>query len=764
MFMDSVHGYIKIPKCFVDHLIDTEMFQRLRNIDQTGMRVLYPNAKHDRFGHSLGVYHLGYKAVDALLDNISNEKEYQGFWNISSDGRAVVFWAKNKLLFLIACLLHDIGHTPFSHALEHIIAENSREGTETLEEQLRAEIMRVEGSSEIIEPGEIDASDHELIGALYILQHFKGAIESIYADLIENGYPYVESDDFLFAEHCNNKVTIDALDIDNDMAFIVRMIIRLKYKSFQPDKQIKNCFIELLNSKNFDVDKLDYVIRDTKMSGISNISIDADRLLNSICMIVKTRYKSKKFDSVEYNDVVATKIANSNKNNTITIKGRYRGVFKIKTGSEIHIFKDSTFESLLPKQGSNEKIKYNNNTTCNALFSSKSSVTVNGRVLDPQNPEAPIELEKNYYEPFAFSIRNAKLLSDEFYFDAVGDEHEYIELTVNGKCDMSITGDFFTDAPVRFFGVELSGDLSEYVISKNYIDERVPDENCFNEFSIGFKKQAINVIANVMEARDYLNLWVFAHHKVVYYANFLIPILTNNVIKPMIKDNQFPSWGLNYKNIELLDDAYVWTAIKSIYKDKNDELPEVLLHLCEDLFSRKYMRSLYKSLAEFDLLFERISSDERMDMKTFLNNSLSDTSPCYVFREAQRIGYLNESIVKSIKGSANNRLEHITEIVYVDADYKYRILNTDETFIDLKGSIATLGEIPLLANKSCIDSDITYYFYLYYRTDTNYTTAEEAILLKETIRDYLIKEMKAQHEKKEDLLQETETLGISTQA
>ena len=67
IFMDSVHGYINIPKCFVDNIINTELFQRLRNIEQTGMRVLYPDAKHDRFGHSLGVFHLGSKAVDALL-------------------------------------------------------------------------------------------------------------------------------------------------------------------------------------------------------------------------------------------------------------------------------------------------------------------------------------------------------------------------------------------------------------------------------------------------------------------------------------------------------------------------------------------------------------------------------------------------------------------------------------------------------------------------------------------------------------------------
>ncbi len=107
VFMDSIHGYINVPKCFVDNLIDTEHFQRLRNIDQTGMRILYPNAKHDRFSHSLGVFHLGQKAVNALLENFFQDK----YWKIDendTDNQTTLYWAKNKILFLIACLLHDI--------------------------------------------------------------------------------------------------------------------------------------------------------------------------------------------------------------------------------------------------------------------------------------------------------------------------------------------------------------------------------------------------------------------------------------------------------------------------------------------------------------------------------------------------------------------------------------------------------------------------------------------------------------------------------
>lgn len=118
-FMDVVHGYINIPKLFVENIIDTKEFQRLHFVDQTGMRPVYPGAKHTRFIHSLGVYHLGLQAVDALLDNFKENVH----WNIRSDNSLYVFWAKNKVLFLLACLLHDVGHAPYSHSMEKFFVE-----------------------------------------------------------------------------------------------------------------------------------------------------------------------------------------------------------------------------------------------------------------------------------------------------------------------------------------------------------------------------------------------------------------------------------------------------------------------------------------------------------------------------------------------------------------------------------------------------------------------------------------------------------------
>jgi len=113
---DPVYGFISIPSELVFDLIQHPYFQRLRNIKQLGMtHLVYPGALHTRFHHALGAMHLMGLAIETLRSkgsNITKEEE-----------EAVT----------IAILLHDIGHGPFSHALEHTIAEGiSHEHISTL--------------------------------------------------------------------------------------------------------------------------------------------------------------------------------------------------------------------------------------------------------------------------------------------------------------------------------------------------------------------------------------------------------------------------------------------------------------------------------------------------------------------------------------------------------------------------------------------------------------------------------------------------------
>lgn len=104
---DPIYGFITIPNPLLYDLIQHPYFQRLRRISQMGLSYLvYPGAHHTRFHHALGCMHMMQKAIEVL-----KFKEVQ----ISKE-------EENALL--IAILLHDIGHGPFSHAMEHSIVED----------------------------------------------------------------------------------------------------------------------------------------------------------------------------------------------------------------------------------------------------------------------------------------------------------------------------------------------------------------------------------------------------------------------------------------------------------------------------------------------------------------------------------------------------------------------------------------------------------------------------------------------------------------
>ena len=72
--LDSVHGYILIPDRYFKYIIDTEYFQRLRRIEQTSTRSIFPSARHDRFIHSLGVYHIGNMIATQLRESLKECK------------------------------------------------------------------------------------------------------------------------------------------------------------------------------------------------------------------------------------------------------------------------------------------------------------------------------------------------------------------------------------------------------------------------------------------------------------------------------------------------------------------------------------------------------------------------------------------------------------------------------------------------------------------------------------------------------------------
>ncbi len=104
---DPVHGFIIIPTPFIFDLLEHPYMQRLRRIKQLGLTSLvYPGATHTRFQHALGAVHL----MGLAIENIRQK----GTEITEEEAEAVT----------VAILLHDIGHGPFSHALEESMIAN----------------------------------------------------------------------------------------------------------------------------------------------------------------------------------------------------------------------------------------------------------------------------------------------------------------------------------------------------------------------------------------------------------------------------------------------------------------------------------------------------------------------------------------------------------------------------------------------------------------------------------------------------------------
>lgn len=178
---DPVYGFINIPSALIFDLVSHPYFQRLRYIKQLGMtHLVYPGALHTRFHHALGAMHLMSLALDVLK------------------GKGHVVTPEEEEAATIAILLHDIGHGPFSHALEHSL---------------------------------VNGIQHEDISMLImekLNQHFDGRLT-----------PAIE----IFRGNCSKK------------------------------------FLHQLISSQLDLDRMDYLNRDSFFTGVSEGVISFDRII-----------------------------------------------------------------------------------------------------------------------------------------------------------------------------------------------------------------------------------------------------------------------------------------------------------------------------------------------------------------------------------------------------------------------------------------------------------------------------------------------------
>jgi HD superfamily phosphohydrolase len=230
---DQVLGYVRLSEAEI-RVVDTPHFQRLRDVRQLTCHHVYPSALHTRFDHSLGTMELTGKAIEHINKN-------------SKTGMVPDFFISDELrgATAIAALLHDVGQPPFSHL-----------GEAAMDVLAIRDAVLYELEKAGIEDGELfravpeQKSVHELTSCVIFLRHYLGA----------------------------------AVDADKaTAAFIIRCILGLKYRSDVPERNAKNLLISLINSRYFDMDKLDYIMRDSFHTGISAPPVDLTRLFENIC-------------------------------------------------------------------------------------------------------------------------------------------------------------------------------------------------------------------------------------------------------------------------------------------------------------------------------------------------------------------------------------------------------------------------------------------------------------------------------------------------
>ena len=225
---DPVHGEIPISQ-LEQRLIDTPSFQRLRNLKQLGLASLvYPNATHTRFAHSLGVFRIMSRVIDLLVG--------KGHFD-----------AGDKRKMRIAALLHDIGHYPYSHLMEFIDRD----------EKYRPNLLVKKGAATSSPTKRPRYPKHEKIGQLIITKR-----SDITAILQE--------------------VTIDPAEIASIIS-----------------GEHPNAAYNRLMHSSLDMDRMDYLVRDSMGTGVPYGQIDLNYLLSNLDVV-----QEKDEDGQEAVDVV----------------------------------------------------------------------------------------------------------------------------------------------------------------------------------------------------------------------------------------------------------------------------------------------------------------------------------------------------------------------------------------------------------------------------------------------------------------------------
>ena len=228
---DPVHGYISLSEEDLE-IIDTPYFQRLKRIRQLPAEVVYPGATHSRFEHSLGVMMLS----DFIFQTLKKQIQRESMRGRRSEATKILMnEEKYRNTLHYAGLLHDVGHTPLSHVCERF----GEDATEV------ANILQNYGIS--IKP-KGGGAKHEWTSCAIALKYLGDKLRK-------------------------KKV---------DLELFCRMICGCVYREGE-NKEFLNPLIQIINSP-IDADKLDYILRDSYMTGAILANLDHERFVQSYTM------------------------------------------------------------------------------------------------------------------------------------------------------------------------------------------------------------------------------------------------------------------------------------------------------------------------------------------------------------------------------------------------------------------------------------------------------------------------------------------------
>lgn len=542
VFKDAVLGYISMPKAMVSELVDHPIFQRLHDIAQTGMETLYPGATHNRFCHSIGVYHLGKLAFQCFQQNIKTQHGDDIYYRVAAGTEACErVWNRWRFLFECACLLHDCGHSPLSHSLEFLydsIEVKREDGTWENRGSDRILLDDFADSSGFQNGFYKDKDKGQKAGNAYGGQH-----ERMSAHLIADKRGYRENMERLiknqmlhFDSSSEGIAAVNAYDNDqfqSDLEFIARAIIGYPYSEeavFYGEEaaapaeqkiiyQLRNCIVKLLNGI-IDVDNIDYSVRDATASGYKSAQVDYERLLKAETIALAYNHEDEgltldgeRFDySVRLRRFLSAEVTDGEDPLHITISGSATLLVEQKT------------------DGSGEKQSKLEITGDIIEDDERGGDKSDVRVIHIQNgSNTRIKLSRGRLEIKPRST----------------DEENGTQLYIRSDCLRGI-----------IYGTIFTG--SRHSTGTDEKDAALRERVCEGELRIypAYHKSALSVIQGALDATNFESRWIYSHHVTTYNNNFLSVFLLEKYADYLFK-KEFDSL------FEQLD-WFLWTYKSSL--------------------------------------------------------------------------------------------------------------------------------------------------------------------------------------------------------